>query len=158
MQASPEMGTSFSEALAPRDIATMGALCALLAPSASLQCTCQSQPEKLPIPVQASPEMGTSFSEALAPGDIATMGALCALASLSRPELKRQVVDNLGFREYLEAVPEVGMLLIPLLPFPTCPCLNVSMLEATYQYLKAVLCCAGGGHAFLGDSSLYILP
>ena len=52
--------------------------------------------------------MGSSFSEALAPRDIATMGALCALASLSRPELKRQVVDNLGFREYLEAVPEVG--------------------------------------------------
>ena len=51
--------------------------------------------------------MGTSFNEALSPQDIATMGALCSLASLSRPELKRQVVDNLGFREYLEAVPEV---------------------------------------------------
>ena len=58
--------------------------------------------------MQVSPEMGTSFSEVLSPRDVATMGALCALASFSRAELKRQVVDNLGFREYLEAVPEVA--------------------------------------------------
>ena len=104
------MGTSFNEALSPQDIATMGSrssswpliLRADRGPSS--EPTATFKPHGV---TQASPEMGTSFNEALSPQDIATMGALCSLASLSRPELKRQVVDNLGFREYLEAVPEV---------------------------------------------------
>ena len=52
--------------------------------------------------------MGGSYSEVLSAQDVATWGALCALATFNRGELKRLVIDNLGFREYLETVPEVN--------------------------------------------------
>lgn len=35
------------------------------------------------------------------------MGGLCALATFDREELKRLVIANLGFKEFLELVPEV---------------------------------------------------
>lgn len=35
-------------------------------------------------------------------------GALCALASFGREELRRRVITNIGFKEFLELVPEVG--------------------------------------------------
>ena len=57
--------------------------------------------------MQASAELGSQWSEVIAPQDVATYGALCSLASLTRPELRAKVVDNVQFREYLELVPEV---------------------------------------------------
>jgi COP9 signalosome complex subunit 1 len=38
---------------------------------------------------------------------VATYGGLCALATLTRPDLRVKVIDNIQFREYLEVVPEV---------------------------------------------------
>lgn len=52
-------------------------------------------------------ELGSQFNEVIAPQDVATYGGLCALASFTRQELKEKVVDNIGFREFLELVPEV---------------------------------------------------
>lgn len=42
----------------------------------------------------------------MSPADVAVYGGLCALASFDRPELKSRVLDNIGFREFLEAAPQ----------------------------------------------------
>ena len=59
------------------------------------------------VPAQASAELGTQWSDVIAQQDVATYGGLCALATLSRPELRSRVIDNIQFREFLEVVPEV---------------------------------------------------
>ena len=51
--------------------------------------------------------MGNEFREVLAAQDVATYGGLCALASFDRTELRRHVVENVVFLEYLELCPEV---------------------------------------------------
>ena len=56
---------------------------------------------------QASAELGSHWSDVIAPQDVATYGGLCALATLTRPDLRVKVIDNIQFREYLEVVPEV---------------------------------------------------
>ena len=38
---------------------------------------------------------------------MATYGGLCALAALDRSELQSRVLSNIGFKEFLELVPEV---------------------------------------------------
>jgi len=43
--------------------------------------------------------------------DIATYGALCALAEFTRPELKHDVLENSGFKNFLNKVPLVQQLL-----------------------------------------------
>ena len=60
---------------------------------------------------QASAELGSQWSDVIAPQDVATYGGLCALATLSRTELRSRVIDNIQFREFLEAVPEACTLL-----------------------------------------------
>lgn len=40
--------------------------------------------------------------------DIALYASLCALASFDREELGRRLVSNIGFKELLGTVPEVG--------------------------------------------------
>ncbi|GMH42853.1 hypothetical protein BSKO_10772 [Bryopsis sp. KO-2023] len=57
--------------------------------------------------VQVDAELGTRYNDVIAPQDVATYGGLCAMASFDRKELKAKVVDNIGFREFLELVPEV---------------------------------------------------
>lgn len=47
------------------------------------------------------------LSLALPLQDLALYGGLCALASFDRTELKSKVIDNVGFRELLELMPEV---------------------------------------------------
>ena len=53
-------------------------------------------------------ELGNHYSDVLAAQDIALYGGLCALASFDRSEIKRNVVESIGFREMLELNPEVG--------------------------------------------------
>ena len=48
-----------------------------------------------------------SYNEVLTPNDIAVYGGLCALASMTREELQSQVLDNNGFRNYLELEPHI---------------------------------------------------
>jgi len=43
--------------------------------------------------------------------DVATYGGLCALASFTRTELKEKVMENPGFKEFLELFPEVRELI-----------------------------------------------
>jgi len=49
----------------------------------------------------------TDFSDVISPQDIAIYGGLCALATFDRSELKKKVIDNQAFRNFLELVPEV---------------------------------------------------
>ncbi|KAI8359541.1 26S proteasome subunit RPN7-domain-containing protein [Mortierella sp. GBAus27b] len=51
--------------------------------------------------------VGHQYGDVLSANDIAVYGGLCALASFSRTELKRLVLDNVGFRQYLELEPHI---------------------------------------------------
>jgi COP9 signalosome complex subunit 1 len=51
--------------------------------------------------------VGHQYGDVLSANDIAVYGGLCALASFSRAELKRLVLDNVGFRQYLELEPHI---------------------------------------------------
>jgi COP9 signalosome complex subunit 1 len=53
----------------------------------------------------------TDFSDVIAPQDVAIYGGLCALATFERSELKKKVIDNTIFRNFLELVPEVRELI-----------------------------------------------
>ena len=48
-----------------------------------------------------------AYHEVLTPNDIAIYGGLCALASMTRDELQNKVLDNSGFRNYLELEPHI---------------------------------------------------
>jgi len=45
------------------------------------------------------------FTDVMSAKDVGLYGCLCALASFSRQQLRRHVIDNFAFREYLELVP-----------------------------------------------------
>jgi COP9 signalosome complex subunit 1 len=56
---------------------------------------------------------GADFGDMHAsPSDVATYGALCALASLDRPGLRSTVIDNVAFRTYLDACPDMRDLVL----------------------------------------------
>lgn len=50
------------------------------------------------------------FPEIISARDIGLYGGLCALAQFSREELRRRVLDNSEFKQYLQLVPLVGQL------------------------------------------------
>ncbi|KAF9395246.1 COP9 signalosome complex subunit 1 [Podila verticillata] len=47
------------------------------------------------------------YSDVISPNDIAVYGGLCALATFPRTELKTRVIDNVGFRQYLDLEPHI---------------------------------------------------
>lgn len=69
---------------------------------------------------QVSSELSGSYNDVIAAQDVALYGGLCALASFDRPELRRNIVDNISFRELLELNPEVCRPLGPLCHFSHC--------------------------------------
>ncbi len=62
--------------------------------------------------LQVPNEMGTQYHDVLSAQDVAVYGGLCALASFDRHELRNQVINNVGFRDYMEVNPEVTPLLL----------------------------------------------
>eukprot|EP00967_Tisochrysis_lutea_P063944 scaffold82652_cov24-Tisochrysis_lutea.AAC.2 len=58
---------------------------------------------------EVSVELGTTFNNVIAPQDVALYGVLCALASFERSELQQRVMANIGFKEFMELTPEVGL-------------------------------------------------
>jgi len=52
-------------------------------------------------------DLNNSFTEVLAPQDVAMYGGLCALATFDRADLKKKVIDNPSFRNFLELTPEL---------------------------------------------------
>lgn len=57
--------------------------------------------------MEVAPELGSSFDGVVAPEDIAVYGGLCALATFNREEMKRKVLDNSSFKNFLDLVPQV---------------------------------------------------
>ncbi|CAG8598939.1 16975_t:CDS:2 [Acaulospora colombiana] len=53
----------------------------------------------------------SQYSEVISPNDIAIYGALCALASFDRKQLKKQVIDNAEFKQFLELEPNIRELI-----------------------------------------------
>lgn len=47
------------------------------------------------------------YSSVMSPSDVATYGAFCALATMDRSELKKHVLENSKFRNYLELEPHL---------------------------------------------------
>lgn len=60
--------------------------------------------------LDASTELGNQFNQVLSPQDVALYGGLCALATSDRQELKTKLVENTGFRAFLELFPQVRAL------------------------------------------------
>ncbi|CAG8522186.1 23146_t:CDS:2 [Cetraspora pellucida] len=52
-----------------------------------------------------------NYSEVISPNDIAVYGGLCALASFDRKQLKKQVIDNTEFKQFLELEPHIRELI-----------------------------------------------
>jgi len=57
--------------------------------------------------LEVSPEHVAAFSEIASAQDLALYGGLCALASFDRAELRSKLIDNVGFRGFLELFPQV---------------------------------------------------
>jgi len=70
-------------------------------------------------------DLNNTFSEVVAPQDIAIYGGLCALASFDRSELKKKVIDNPTFRNFLELVPEIRELINDFYESRYASCLKV---------------------------------
>jgi len=52
-------------------------------------------------------DLNNNFTEVLSPQDVAMYGGLCALATFDRADLKKKVIDNASFRNFLELTPEL---------------------------------------------------
>ncbi|GJQ15171.1 hypothetical protein GpartN1_g6962.t1 [Galdieria partita] len=61
--------------------------------------------------LQVSFALQDSFNEILAPEDVSTLGSICALATFDRKELKRKLLDNKPFKEFLELTPNIRELI-----------------------------------------------
>jgi len=57
--------------------------------------------------LEVSPDLANGFNEVISTQDIALYGGLCALAAFDRSELRAKLIDNTGFRSYLELFPDV---------------------------------------------------
>jgi COP9 signalosome complex subunit 1 len=55
--------------------------------------------------IYTEPELGDSYNSVATSKDIAIYGGLCALAEFDRSELYRLVINNFGFKYYLESYP-----------------------------------------------------
>jgi len=62
--------------------------------------------------LQVSFALQDSFNEIIAPEDVSTYGAICALATFDRKELKRKLLDNKAFKEFLELTPNIRELVM----------------------------------------------
>ncbi|EGG21802.1 COP9 signalosome complex subunit 1 [Cavenderia fasciculata] len=74
--------------------------------------------------IEAPFDISGNLSDMISPQDIAIYGGLCALASFDRSELKRKVIDNSVFRNYLELVPEIRELINDFYNSKYSSCLN----------------------------------
>ncbi|CAN0287000.1 unnamed protein product, partial [Discosporangium mesarthrocarpum] len=61
--------------------------------------------------LEVSPDLGTSFSGVIVPEDVGVYGGLCALATFHREEVKRRLLDNAAFKNFLDLIPQVRELI-----------------------------------------------
>lgn len=85
--------------------------------------------------VEVNPDLGSDYSDVIAPQDIAVYGSLCALATMDRGELRSKVVNNIGFREFLEVIPEVREVIYDFYGSKYASCLShLDQLRETLMY------------------------
>jgi COP9 signalosome complex subunit 1 len=85
---------------------------------------------------EVAPDLGVSDlgDLGMSPADVATLGALCALASLDRSALRAVVVDNVSFRTYLDACPDIRDLVLAFHSARYGACLaSVDKLRASWK-------------------------
>jgi len=56
-------------------------------------------------------DLGNNYTEIISSQDVGIYGGLTALATFDRQELKKKVIDDVSFRNFLELVPEVRELI-----------------------------------------------
>lgn len=61
--------------------------------------------------VQLDQEFANSLGEIVSPSDVSIYVALCSLATMDRPTLKAQILDNVNYRAFLEYEPHARELL-----------------------------------------------
>jgi len=86
--------------------------------------------------------VSNQYGDVISGNDIAVYGGLCALASFSRPELKRMVIDNVGFRQYLELEPHIRDLIQGFYNSNYAVCLDIMDKWRVCFYLGDwIVCC-----------------
>jgi len=77
-------------------------------------------------------DIANNYNEVLTAQDIGIYGGLSALAYFDRGELKKQVIDNVTFKSFLELVPEVRELINDFYSSHYASCLNyLAKLKST---------------------------
>lgn len=71
------------------------------------------------------PILGDSYNEIISSNDVAVYGGLCALASMDRVDLQRCVLDNQGFRNFLELEPHIRRAISFFCASKFRPCLEI---------------------------------
>jgi len=57
--------------------------------------------------IETTIDLNNNFTDVLASQDVAMYGGLCALATFDRSDLKKKVIDNTSFRNFLELTPQL---------------------------------------------------
>ncbi|KAH8155778.1 uncharacterized protein LAJ45_00790 [Morchella importuna] len=57
--------------------------------------------------LETPPTLGATYNDVISSNDVAVYGGLCALASMERSQLKKEVLDNNDFRNFLELEPQM---------------------------------------------------
>lgn len=70
-------------------------------------------------------DISNSYNEVVSPQDIAIYGGITALANFDRQELKRKVLDNPEFKNFLELVPDVREMINDFYSSRYASCLNL---------------------------------
>lgn len=71
------------------------------------------------------PALFHRYNNIATPNDVATYGGLLALASMDRSKLQSQVLDNSGFRMYLELEPHIRKAISMFISGRYAPCLAI---------------------------------
>jgi COP9 signalosome complex subunit 1 len=61
--------------------------------------------------VETTFDLGNRYNEVVSAADVAIYGGLCALATFDRSELKKRVIDNVEYQNFLELTPELRQLI-----------------------------------------------
>jgi len=75
--------------------------------------------------LEATFDIYNNFSEIMSANDVAVYGGLCALATFDRTELKKKVLDNQNFKQFLELVPEIREIVYSFYHSQYCNCLQL---------------------------------
>lgn len=88
---------------------------------------------------QDDPAIDDLYNSVMSPSDVATYGALCALATMGRGELKKHVLENNKFRNYLELEPHLRRAISSFVAGKYSQCLDILQAYRTDYLLDLYL-------------------